>query len=373
MSGQKLTEKFKLFNISRRKLILLGLSAIPLVSLLKFIREKSSKLISGKIIGASFQMAHLIRGAKFPKVRSSEEVDVIIVGGGIAGLSAAHHLQKNNFKNFKILELEKNVGGKSHSGKNNITPYPWGAHYIPFPGEDAVFTRELFEELKIITGYDTKGLPIYNEYFICADPSDRLFIHGRWQEGIIPKEGVPKADQLEIQQFLNTMERFKWEKGSDNKYAFTIPIAMSSKDSKYLSLDKLTIYDYLKSNNWHSQYLYWYVDYCCKDDYGTTIKNTSAYAGIHYFASRKGKASNASADEILTWPEGNGYIVKKLESFLHKNIVKNSLVYNIKKVSNRTFVDSYDPLTKSSKRYIAKSVIFAAPRFVGKKVINDWK
>lgn len=37
---------------------------------------------------------------------------VIIIGGGMAGLSAAYHLKKNNFDDFKLLEARRRIGGR---------------------------------------------------------------------------------------------------------------------------------------------------------------------------------------------------------------------------------------------------------------------
>ena len=34
--------------------------------------------------------------------------------------------------------------------------------------------------------------------------------------------------------------------------------------------------------------LRWYIDYCCRDDYGAGAAQVSAWAGLHYFASRHG-------------------------------------------------------------------------------------
>ena len=36
----------------------------------------------------------------------------IIIGGGIAGLSAASHLAKNGFRDFKLLEARNRLGGR---------------------------------------------------------------------------------------------------------------------------------------------------------------------------------------------------------------------------------------------------------------------
>ena len=61
--------------------------------------------------------------------------------------------------------------------------------------------------------------------------------------------------------------------------------------------------------------LRWYVDYACRDDYGALAAQTSAWAGIHYFASRAHDEQGP-----LTWPEGNGWIVKRLAAQLSQHI-----------------------------------------------------
>ena len=36
----------------------------------------------------------------------------LVIGGGISGLSAASHLAKNGFKDFKLLEARNRLGGR---------------------------------------------------------------------------------------------------------------------------------------------------------------------------------------------------------------------------------------------------------------------
>ena len=45
------------------------------------------------------------------------------------------------------------------------------------------------------------------------------------------------------------------------------------------------------------------VRYGMRDDYGTALNATSAWAALHYFAAR-------DAEERFEWPEGNGHIVR---------------------------------------------------------------
>ena len=62
---------------------------------------------------------------------------IVIVGGGMAGLSAAWRLDKRGFHDFVLLEMEPQAGGNSRWGENEITRYPWAAHYVPVPGRKA--------------------------------------------------------------------------------------------------------------------------------------------------------------------------------------------------------------------------------------------
>ena len=59
----------------------------------------------------------------------------MIVGGGMAGLSAAWRLDKRGFHDFVLLEMERQAGGNSRWGENEISKFPWAAHYVPVPAE----------------------------------------------------------------------------------------------------------------------------------------------------------------------------------------------------------------------------------------------
>ena len=58
----------------------------------------------------------------------------------------------------------------------------------------------------VVTGVDSTGRPEYREEYLCHDPEERLFLHGRWQEGLVPQLGVSKAERDEIAAFLARME-----------------------------------------------------------------------------------------------------------------------------------------------------------------------
>src|SRR6266446_5358982 len=89
----------------------------------------------GSVVGASAAIGHRLRDGfrPVPAADRWEPVGVVIVGGGIAGLSAAWRLRRAGFNDFVVLELEPAAGGTSQSGTLGGIRCPWGAHYLPAP------------------------------------------------------------------------------------------------------------------------------------------------------------------------------------------------------------------------------------------------
>src|SRR6185503_51576 len=117
------------------------------------------------------------------------------------------------------------------------------------------------EESGVITGRNEKGLPVYDEYMLCFDPQERLYINGHWQDGLIPGVGLPAEDREEIARFLREMEVFRHAKGSDGLDVFAIPVDRSSKDTQYVALDKMTMLEWMQQKDYRSPWLKWYVNY----------------------------------------------------------------------------------------------------------------
>jgi len=69
----------------------------------------------------SFEGAHALRdGMKFERVKSKEEYDLVVVGAGISGLSAAYFYQKNIKNNAKILILDNHDDFGGHAKRNEF-------------------------------------------------------------------------------------------------------------------------------------------------------------------------------------------------------------------------------------------------------------
>ena len=199
-------------------------------------------------------------------------------------------LPKPGYSDFALLELEDSTGGNARSGRNAVSAYPLGAHYLPVPNREATALRQMLRGFGIITG-EADGAPVYDPYQLCADLDERLLWRGGWQEGLYPASGLTTDDIAQRDRFNAAMAAFRAATGADGKPAFAIPRAFSSNDPHYTALDAQSFAQWLDGEGYTSPVLRAYLRYGCRDDYGTEPEQLSAWAGIHYFAGRRGLGS----------------------------------------------------------------------------------
>jgi glycine/D-amino acid oxidase-like deaminating enzyme len=308
---------------------------------------KGDRAISGRFVNDSFALGHQLRErANPPQPTQIVKCAVVIVGGGIAGLSAAWRLHKRGFTDFILLEMNDQAGGNSRWGENEITAYPWAAHYVPVPGAKAVYVRELFEDLGVLKNGH------WEERALCFSPQERLFLYGKWQEGIEPAIGLTPADREQFRRLEDRIQTFR-ASGS-----FTVPMELGLSPSS-ARLDQISFAEWLGSQRMDSPVLNWYMNYCCRDDYGATTGNTSAWAGIQYFASREPEEKGP-----LTWPEGNGWIVRRLLERLGSFVRTNRMV---RRISQR---GKHFSVLAGDSEYQSEFVIFAAPTFLAPYLVE---
>ncbi len=310
--------------------------------------------------------AHLLRDPPFSPIQQTAKTQVAIIGSGVAGLSAAYQLQQHGLSDLQILELEPMIGGNSASGSNTLSAFPWGAHYLPVPSVESAFLYSFLQEINVITGFNEQGLPYYNELYLCHDLKERLYLNGSWQEGLVPQQGLKAEDKAEIERFFALMTEYKQAKGHDGRYAFTIPVDVSSQDPCFRQFDTITMNTFLDRHGFHSAALRWYINYCCRDDFGAGLNTVSAWAGLHYFAARRPHLANGDEESILVWPEGNGFLVNGLAKALQNNIQTECLVYEIHRAANQFAIRYFDAKQQCSIQLLADNVIIATPRFVAK-------
>lgn len=321
----------------------------------------------GELLGTSLDLGHRLREPRFPLPAETRRVPVAIVGAGIGGLSAGWKLAKAGFKDFLIVELEGEAGGNSRAGRSEVSAYPLAAHYLPLPTREATAVRELLAELGVLHGDPRAARPRYDERYLCATPQERLYRNGWWQDGVLPQHGVGAAEEEQYRRFFALMDGYK-QRREGGKRAFALPMALSSMAPDLLALDGVTLRDWLLAQGLDSPQLHWYVDYACRDDYGTGAAEVSAWAGIHYFACRNGEAQDAASDTVLTTPGGNQWLVEGLANSVRDRagdrLLTGALAFRVAQSEGRMRVDLWLPAQQRTLRLEAEQLIWAAPLFL---------
>lgn len=356
-----------------RRFFLKGIAAsLLMIPFLQSCQEKVITLLI-RLSGTNHILGHRLRVKNFPKTSSQIHIPYLIVGGGISGLSAARQFSKKGIDDFLLIELENHLGGNSSNGENKYSKFPLGAHYLPLPNKQDAALLQFLEEEQIIIGYDSKGLPKFDEQQLTFAPDERLFYKNNWQEGLIPKTGNAAEEDIQFKKFFLKMDAFRSGKGDDGKYFFNIPLSLSSSDPTIRAFDTITMQQWCEEEGFNSKPLFDYIDYCCRDDFGLGISYVSAWAGIHYFAARKQDSTQDNKENVLTWPEGNARLAHHLQKYAENKTLKNHLVYDVKSIDGKVVATVFDAEKKVTIEIIADKVIMATPQFVNQYIIKNRK
>lgn len=299
---------------SLRRRDLLALSLLPALSAcgreaLPLADRIASRVadLSGGWVGADVRSGHRLREAPPSWSSAPQEVrrvQVLVLGAGIAGLACARRLRSAGV-DVAVLDLEAHAGGNSRSHDMGGLPCPLGAHYLPVPGDEAPEVQTLLEELGLAR--HEAGRWTYDERHLCHSPQERLWLErqDQWVEGLLPPPESPQV-QAEYQRFAALVEQARREVG------FAMPSTHHRWTAAHGALDRQTFAAWLDAQGLTSAPLRWYLDYCCRDDYGAPAGEVSAWAGLHYFGSRHGFMSLEERESVLTWPQGNGWLSERL-------------------------------------------------------------
>ncbi len=328
--------------------------------------------ITGGFAGVDAERGHGLRatlqaGKGWPQPAKTISTQVLIAGGGVAGLAAARALRLRGVDDYALLELEDEAGGNARGAMLGGIACPLGAHYLPVPGDDAPEVQDLLEEFGLRRR--VAGRWQIDERHLCHSPQERLFFNGDWQEGLLPVQDVGQETLVQYRRFAVLMEQAR------KAARWTIPIRIEPSAPVQRALTAITFRAYLDQHGLTDAHLRWYLDYCCRDDYGAGLATVSAWAGMHYFASRHGfhapGGESAEREGLLTWPEGNAWLTRRLAAPLGDRLRGGRIVLRIASTRSGVEVDALNTATHSVERWQAQRAIVALPLHVATRVVEN--
>jgi predicted NAD/FAD-dependent oxidoreductase len=335
--------------------------------------------VQGRWIGDDAALGHRVRAATGGLARTDPRAsppadaplrrcDVLVVGAGIAGLAAARALRRAGIEDLAVLELEHAPGGNSRGGLLAGQPCPLGAHYLPLPGAQADDVRDWLVEIGLAR--PTPAGLRWDERHLCHSLQERLYIDGRWQEGLLPDAPRDSTTQAQYRRFSQVISQ------AGRSLAFAIPTARAPWTPAHSALDAVAFAPWLRAQGFTDARLLAYLDYCCRDDYGAGSGVVSAWAGVHYFASRHGFAAPGDEpggeDALLTWPDGNAPLARALREPLGDRVHTQRAVFRIDEDVHG--IDAWafagDDPGGGVERWRARQVIVATPLFIAARLLS---
>ncbi|HEY0818441.1 MAG TPA: FAD-dependent oxidoreductase [Rhizobacter sp.] len=352
-------------SLNRRSL----LSAAASLPFVGACRRAPKAELDGGWVGAQPARGHRLRDTKsgsLPAPAATRRVNVLVVGAGVAGLACARALARRQVDDVHLVELEDGAGGNSRGHHIAGMACPLGAHYLPVPHEADVDLVELLESLGL--SRVEHGRRVYDERHLCHSPQERLYLDGHWHDGLLP---VHEQNAATLAQY----RRFGDEVARAAKLGFSLPTSRSPWTDAHRALDAITFAHWLDTNGFDAPALRTYLDYCCRDDYGARPGQVSAWAGLHYFASRHGfhvpgeQADGDAREGVLTWPQGNGWLTERLALPHRDRLHSGRIALQVDEGRHEVAVDLWEDATGQVERWTARQVVLATPLFISARLL----
>ena len=336
-------------------------------------RDEAAPLAGGWV-GAHHERGHRLHqrpDVAAPWPAPARRVAVLVVGGGVAGLAAARAFTRRGIDDVHLLELEDAAGGNSRGHQIAGIDCPLGAHYLPLPPPEAEEVSEWLHEIGLMRHQSGRSVP--DERHLCHSPQERLFFEGEWIEGLLPPAAPGSARLAQYQRFAARVGAAQRLGGA--RRAFALPAHRGAWNGDLAALDGQTFAAWLAREAIDDPALLAYLDYCCRDDYGAGIHAVSAWAGLHYFASRHGFGAPGEAgperDAVFTWPEGNAWLTRRLAAALGERLHVGRTALALREERHGVEVLAFNEARSQSETWRAALMVLALPLFVTRRLLRD--
>jgi oxygen-dependent protoporphyrinogen oxidase len=281
--------------------------------------------------GEDNRICHQVRDGKaFTRPAASARHDVVIVGGGVSGLTAAYRMQH---RDFLLLEKEPHWGGNAYVMDYEGSTYATGSAFLSKDENSYHFAKEIGLE----------PLPV--------DSPDASILRGElvldtWGEGL---NKLPYSAPVR-----ESFKKFK-------KEMLAIDVDKRSKE-----LYGKPFSDFLKG--YPAELKQWWDNFG-PSNWGAASEDTAAALAI---LTLQGMVEESQTDDRYTWPGGLGAITKKLAEILqpkYKDRMQAGAT-TVAVVSGKEDVHVTYMLGGELKTVAAKTVIMATPKFITRRIVE---
>lgn len=281
--------------------------------------------------GEDNRICHQVRDGKvFSRPPASAKHDVVIVGGGVSGLTAAYRLQH---RDVLLLEKEPHWGGNAYAMEYEGSTYGTGSAFIWSNSDAFAFAKEL--------GLDP--LPVN-----CPDGSiiNGEFVPDTWGGGL-NKLPYPPITRESFKKFKKEMMAIDVEKRGTELYNVPFSTFM-----KLYAPEIKQWWDAFGPSNW-----------------GATSDDTAAALAISEFQEA---VEMGSSDVRYTWPGGLGAITRKLAEILQPKYGDRMQTgaTTVAVVPGKEDVQVTYMLGGELKTMSARAVIMATPKFITRRIVE---
>jgi len=280
--------------------------------------------------GEENRICHQVRDGKiFTRPPVSARHDVVIVGGGISGLTAAYLLRS---RDFLLLEKEPYWGGNAYLMEYQGNAYATGSAFLENAEAGYSFAKEIGLE----------PLPVNDR--------DSTIIKGEW----IPNTWAEGLNKLPYP--THVREGFKKFKKD------MLAIDLKKRGAE---LYNLPFSDFMKG--YPPEVKQWWDNYG-PSNWGAATENTAAALGISEMQGIGGD----TAPDFYTWPGGLGAITKKLAEILQPKFADRMQAgaTTVAVVPDNKEVQVTYMQGTELKTVAAKTVIMATPKFVTRRIVQ---
>jgi len=295
--------------------------------------SEAQKSHAAGVEGEDNRICHQVRdkgSSFFTRPAASARHDVVIVGGGVSGLTAAYRLQHLD---FLLLEKEPHWGGNAYAMEYQGSTYATGSAFLAKDEYAYSFAKEL-------------GMPL-----LPVNSSDGSIIGGEfvldtWGDGL---DKLPYSPAVR-----DGFKKFK-------KEMLAIDLEKRSKE-----LFGKAFSDLLKG--YPDELKQWW-DGFGPSNWGAASEDTAAAVAI---GALQEMGEESRTDERYTWPGGLGAITKKLADILepqHKDRMQAGTT-TVAVVPEKDDVLVTYMVGGELKTVAAKAVIMATPKFITRRIVD---